>query len=183
MKGFLFVHFKHDPHQRNADGPQLPSQLAVHLQKNLLGYTLQLLLLGNSPDVDGLTKTIQSKNLIRKTLKKLGHVEITPFFLLSSVIHAPSTDLWWDGTFDTAELLDGAVEVVSVADHDAHHQLHIWLSICKIKLWMHTSLGRTVLIQSTLQHTGKTCLHRCCNLFSHITTSREVTETERIYKE
>ncbi len=37
------------------------------------------------------------------------------------------TDLRWDWAFDTAELLDGTVEIVSVADHDAHNELHIGL--------------------------------------------------------
>lgn len=37
------------------------------------------------------------------------------------------TNLGRDGTFDTAELLDGTVEIVSVADHDAHYKLHFRL--------------------------------------------------------
>lgn len=31
-----------------------------------------------------------------------------------------TTNLGWDGTFNTAELLDGTIEIVSVADHNAH---------------------------------------------------------------
>lgn len=41
--------------------------------------------------------------------------------------HLSITNLRRDGTVDAAELLDGAVEVVSVADHDAHYELHIGL--------------------------------------------------------
>lgn len=37
------------------------------------------------------------------------------------------TNLGRDGTFDTAELLDGTVEIVSVANHDAHYKLHLRL--------------------------------------------------------
>ncbi len=37
------------------------------------------------------------------------------------------TDLRWDWAFDTAELLDGTVEIVSVANYDAHNELHIGL--------------------------------------------------------
>lgn len=37
------------------------------------------------------------------------------------------TNLGWDGAFDTAELLDSAVEIVSVAHHYAHYELHVGL--------------------------------------------------------
>lgn len=45
-----------------------------------------------------------------------------------------STNLGWNGTFDTAELLDGTIEIVSVTDHDAHYELHIRLCTDNSKL-------------------------------------------------
>lgn len=42
-------------------------------------------------------------------------------------MHKHLTDLGWDRTPDTAELLDGTIQIVSVADHNAHHKLHIRL--------------------------------------------------------
>jgi len=37
------------------------------------------------------------------------------------------TNLGRYGAFNTAQLLDGTVEIISVADHDAHHKLQIRL--------------------------------------------------------
>lgn len=50
------------------------------------------------------------------------------------VICTNTTNLRRDGTFNTAELLDGTVEIVSAASHDAHNQLHVWLKTKDRKL-------------------------------------------------
>lgn len=37
------------------------------------------------------------------------------------------TNLGWDGIFNTAQLLDGTVEIISVAKNDANYKLQIGL--------------------------------------------------------
>lgn len=53
------------------------------------------------------------------------------------------THLGWDGAFNTTELLDSTIEIVSVAGYNAHHKLHIRLHVEKRihrLLWEGTAL-------------------------------------------
>lgn len=101
-----------------------------------MGNALQLLLLGNCPDIDGLMKSEKkNKNLYLYVLENIlfcQHFQTIHCF--SPNLKQPCTNPWtnttnlgWDGTFNTAELLDGTVEIVSVANHDAHYELHVGL--------------------------------------------------------
>lgn len=59
---------------------------------------------------------VKNQTLISSNSQQVMHKHLTNI-----------TNLGRDGTFDTAELLDGTIEVVSVADHNAHDKLHIRL--------------------------------------------------------
>lgn len=135
MKFFLF--FRHcNTHQRDTDSPQLSSQLAVYLQEYLLGYTLQLLLLGNCSYIDGLLKTkpLLTGKKTQKNVSSSNHDLVSSNSNHRQEHMTNSTNLGRNGTFDTAELLDGTIEIVSVTDHDAHYELHIRLCTDNLKL-------------------------------------------------
>ena len=69
-----------------------------------------------------------------KTFTLNGEKNISRSICFPQILNQPCTTTWisitnlgWYGTFDTAELLDGTVEIFSVADQDAHYELHLGL--------------------------------------------------------
>ena len=85
--------------------PQLPAQLGVDLQRDLLHHGHQLLVVGDRLLHDDLRKAQSSLNHSRR-----------PRFCPHLARHGP---------LDVAQLLDGRVAVLPLLGHDAHHELRL----------------------------------------------------------